>query len=88
MRTLNWISLGVNAFFHLVHLVQTHVFYDGLAPTVFEFASQGSVIFMLLFIFMMESERRGTFFGYGLANALEVTDIIKRYHGARARRKQ
>lgn len=81
MRTLNWLSLGVNVFFHFVHLLQTHVFYDGLAPTVYEGASQGSVIFMLLFIFMMETERRGVFFGYGVATALDVSDIVKRYHG-------
>ena len=82
MRTLNWISLGVNMFFHVVHLAQTHVFYDSLAPTVFEAASQGSVIFMLMFIILLETERRGVFFGYGIANSLDVLDIIKRYHGA------
>ena len=83
MRTLNWISLGVNVFFHFAHLLQTHVFYDALAPTVYEGASQGSVIFMLLFIMMMETERRGIFFGYGIATALDVSDIVKRYHGER-----
>ncbi len=55
-----WASTRV---FILLHFVQTHVFYDGLAQDVSVFSSQGSVIVLLVWVLLMENPRRGLFFG-------------------------
>ena len=57
-----WALLG-NAFFIVLHLLQTRYFYDGLAQDVAEFTSQASVTLMLVAILIMENKRRGMFFG-------------------------
>lgn len=81
MRPINWAMMGINTLFQVLHLVQTHVAYDALAPSVHEMSSQGSVILMLCFILMMETDRRGMFFGYTVALDLSAMDVVKRYHG-------
>src|SRR5512136_3115650 len=63
LHPVNLAALGVNAFFILLHFVQTHIWYDGLAQDVSIFSSQGSVIIMLVWILLMENSRRGLFFG-------------------------
>ena len=55
--------LVVNAVFILLHLLQTYLFYDGLAQNVPVFSSQGSVIGMLVMILILLNARRGLFFG-------------------------
>ncbi len=55
--------LLVNAGFIGLHLLQTGLFYDGLAQYVPIFTSQGSVIVMLVMILIMLAARRGLFFG-------------------------
>ncbi len=83
-RTLhwfNWAALGVNAGFIGLHLLQTHVFYDGLAQDVSIFSSQGSVILLLVMVLIMESRRRGLVFGHPLGMPRAAIDIVKRYHG-------
>ncbi len=83
-RTLhwfNWAALAVNAGFIALHLVQTHVFYDGLAQDVSIFSSQGSVILLLVMVLIMESRRRGLVFTHALGMPRSAIDVIKRYHG-------
>ena len=46
-----------------LHLVQTWLFYDGLAQDVPEWTSQWSVIVLLAAVLMMENQRRGLVFG-------------------------
>lgn len=55
--------LVVNAIFIILHLIQTAIFYDGLAQTVPVMSSQGSVIVMLVLVLIMMNGRRGLFFG-------------------------
>jgi hypothetical protein len=82
LRPFNWWSFGVNGFFCILHLLQTHFMgYDALAPSVHEMASQGSVIIMLVMIVMMETDRRGMFFGQPISLFREAADVVKRYHG-------
>jgi hypothetical protein len=82
LRRINWISLGLNGFFWLLHLLHTHVWYDATAPTAHEMSSQGSVILMLIFVLMMEGPKRGLFFGRsGMRWSLSAVDVVKRYHG-------
>jgi len=81
LHTFNLWALGVNAFFILLHLAQTKLFYDGLAQDVHELTSMGSVVLMLFLILLMENGRRGLFFGYKLNFMTGIGDAAKRYHG-------
>lgn len=81
LRAVNYWALGINALFIALHLVQTHVFYDGLAQDVSIFSSQGSVIVLLVLVFIMENKRRGMFFGRKAPLSNEVVDFVRHYHG-------
>lgn len=59
----NWATIGLNLAFIVLHLVQTHIWFDGLAQDVPIWTSQGSVILMLVFILIIENPRRGLFLG-------------------------
>jgi hypothetical protein len=77
----NIAALTVNAIFIALHLVQTHVWYDGLAQDVHIFTSQWSVILMLVFIVIMENPRRGMFFGKKAPFSKRAVDFVRKYHG-------
>jgi len=81
LHRFNAYALAVNAFFVLLHIVQTRVFYDGLAQDVHETTSMGSVVIMLFLILIMENNRRGMFFGKQLGFMTGVGDAVRRYHG-------
>jgi hypothetical protein len=57
LRTFNYELLAVNGFFHIIHLIQTHWWYSGLAQTVTVWSSQGSVIAILIFVLIIQNER-------------------------------
>lgn len=77
----NVAALGVNAFFITLHLVQTLVWYDGLAQDTPEWTSQTSVTIMLMAILVMENQRRGLAFGVKMPLLTEVGRTIRKYHG-------
>ena len=81
LHPVNLWALGVNVFFIVVHLVQTHIWYDGLAQDVSSFTSQGSVILMLCAILVMENKRRGMFFGAKAPFSERVISFARKYHG-------
>ncbi|CAN5643935.1 hypothetical protein BH10CHL1_BH10CHL1_19620 [soil metagenome] len=81
LHRLNLVALGVNAAFVLLHLLQTHLWYDGLAQNVSIFSSQWSVILMLVLILMMENPRRGLFFGQQAPLGKRAVDFVRKYHG-------
>lgn len=81
MHRLNWIALGVNAAFIVIHLLQTMIWYDGLAQDVSIFSSQASVIIMLVMILHMENQRRGLFFGRKINFLTETGRVARKYHG-------
>lgn len=81
LHRVNVIALGVNAFFIVLHFIQTQLWYDGLAQDVSIFSSQGSVILMLVAILLMENQRRGLFFGKKAPLSKEITGFVRRYHG-------
>ena len=81
LHRVNLVALAVNASFIVVHLVQTQLFYDGLAQDVSIFSSQGSVILLLVFVLIMENRRRGLFFGKPAPISEQVVDFARRYHG-------
>lgn len=81
LHPVNVWALGINALFILLHLLQTHLFYDGLAQDVSILSSQGSVIVLLVLILIMENRRRGMFFGKPAPISREVIDFVRKYHG-------
>lgn len=81
MNRYAWWALGVNAVFSILHLLQTHIWYDGIAQDVSIWSSQVSVIIMLVLILLMENQRRGLFWGKRVPFHKAVTDLARRYHG-------
>lgn len=81
LHWFNVAALGVNALFITLHLLQTHIWYDGLALDVPEFTSQASVVLMLVGILIMENPRRGLAFGYKAPIGARATRAIRKYHG-------
>lgn len=81
LRRLNVLALAANAFFILLHFVQTHIWYDGLAQDVSIWSSQISVIILLVWTLLMENKRRGLFFGKKAPISKQVVDFARRYHG-------
>ena len=81
LRTINLVALGVNALFIVLHFVQTHIWYDGLAQDVSIWSSQGSVILMLVLVLLMENSRRGLFFGKKAPLPKRAVAIARKYHG-------
>ena len=81
LHKFNLQAIGVNAFFILLHIVQTKFFYDGLAQDTHEATSQGSVVIMLFAIMLMENRRRGLLFGHKFKFMFAAGDVVRRYHG-------
>jgi hypothetical protein len=71
----------VNAVFIVLHIVQTTLFYDGLAQFVPVMSSQGSVIVMLVMILILLNFRRGLFFGHKAKLPKQGTKMIANIHG-------
>ena len=81
LRAINYLALGLNAFFILLHMLQTHLWYDGLAQDVSIWSSQLSVIIMLVWVLLMENNRRGMFFGKPLPLSKKIVRVARKYHG-------
>lgn len=81
LHKVNIFALGINAFFILLHVLQTHLWYDGLAQDVSIWSSQGSVVVLLVLVLIMENRRRGMFFGKPAPISRQVVDFVRKYHG-------
>jgi hypothetical protein len=81
LHRFNIAALAANAFFILLHFVQTHLWYDGLAQDVSIWSSQGSVIVLLVWVLLMENNRRGLFFGKKLPIGQQIIRFARKYHG-------
>ena len=81
IHKVNLIALGINAFFIFLHLIQTQIWYDGLAQDTPIWSSQGSVIIMLVWILLMENKRRGMFWGKRIPIKDEIIRWARKYHG-------
>lgn len=81
LHPLNVVALGVNGGFILLHVAQTHVWYDGLAQDVSIWSALGSVALLLVVVLVMENRRRGLFFGRRAPIPGEVVRFLRRYHG-------
>lgn len=82
LTTYNWATLMINGIFIVLHLVQTHIWFDGLAQDVPIWTSQGSVIIMLVLILIIEHPRRGLFMGRKLNKPIsaQVSGFFRRNH--------
>ena len=76
----NYLMLGANLFFILLHLLQTHIWYDGLAQDVPIWTSQYSVIIMLVIILLMLFPVRGAFWGRKLKVSATIRRILRNSH--------
>lgn len=81
LHPVNMVALGVNALFIVLHFVQTHTLYDGLAQDVSIWSSQVSVIIMLVWVLLMENRRRGLAFGKRAPISKEIIEAARKYHG-------
>ncbi|MBM7558445.1 hypothetical protein [Marinitoga litoralis] len=70
-----------NIIFVVLHLIQTHLFYDGIAQDVPIWSSQYSVIVMLVLILFMLDNKRGMFFGKSIGIKKEYIENVKKWHG-------
>ena len=81
IHAVNWIALFGTAGFVALHYAQTALFYDGLGQDLPVFASQGSVILLLVIVLLIEAPRRGLFFGAGRGWFAAIRPGLIRWHG-------
>ncbi len=81
LHDVNWWALGLNGFFCLLHIAQTHLWYDGLAQHVSIWSALVSVAIMLIWVLLMETPRRGLFFGKKPPFSKSIIRAAKKYHG-------
>ncbi len=81
LHPINVIAIAVNVLFVLLHILQTRIWYDGLAQDTSVFSSQASVVLLLVMVLIMENRRRGLVFGKPAPLARPVVDTLRRYHG-------
>ena len=74
--------LSITLFFIFLHLIQTHIWFDGLAQDVPIITSQGSVILMLAIALVLLNPVQGLFLGKkaGKPFTARVTEFIKHTH--------
>jgi len=81
LRWFNWGIIATHLVFIVLHLLQTQLFYDGLAQDVPEVTAQGSVAVMLMIIILFETPRRGLIFGKKFKFKDGFMHIARKYHG-------
>jgi len=81
LHLVNYAALGLNAFFIVLRILQSHLWYDGLAQDVSIWSSQASVAILLIWVLLMENNRRGMFFGKPLPLGKEIIRFARKYHG-------
>ena len=81
LQPIHYISLVVNLLFSVLHVIQTHVTYDGTAQDMSILSSQGSVIVLLIWVLLMENNTRGLVFGYPAPISKELIHFARKYHG-------
>ncbi len=76
------VALVINVIFVFLHLIQTHLWFDGLAQDTPILTSQGSVIVMLAVVLILENPRRGLLVGHraGKPFTSQVVGFFRRAH--------
>jgi hypothetical protein len=65
----------------VLHIIQTQIWYDGLAQHVSIWSALASVAVMLIWVLLMETPRRGLFFGKKVPFSKNLMYAAKKYHG-------
>jgi hypothetical protein len=81
LHPINYLLLAINGLFIGLHFLQTYIWYDALAQDTSIYSSQGAVVLLLVFVLIMETPRRGLFFGKRVPFRQEFLRIIRVYHG-------
>lgn len=81
LHWFNWAMIGTHLVFVFLHIVQSQLFYDGLAQDVAEVTAQGSVAVMLMIIILFEAPRRGLIFGKKFKFKEGFIQVARKYHG-------
>ena len=81
LHPVNVVALAINAAFIAIHLLQTHLTYDGLAQDVSIWSALGSVAILLIWVLLMENDRRGMAFGRRLPLPRELVRFARKNHG-------
>jgi hypothetical protein len=78
----NWAAIIINVVFIVLHLIQTQIWFDGLAQDMPIWTSQGSVIVMLALILVIENPSRGLFLGKRMGKPMtaRVSGFFRRNH--------
>ncbi len=81
LRWFNWALIGTHVVFISLHILQTQIWYDGLAAGVPEITALGSVAVMLMVIIIFETPRRGLIFGRKFKFKDGFLQVVRKYHG-------
>lgn len=80
-RWFNWALIATNVIFIVLHIVQSQLWFDGLAATVPEITALGSVAVLLMVVIILETPRRGLIFGKQFKFKDGFMQIARKYHG-------
>ena len=77
----NWALIMTNVGFIALHIIQSQLWFDGLAASVPEISALGSVAVMLMIIIIFETPRRGLILGKKFKFKDGFMQIARKYHG-------
>jgi hypothetical protein len=81
LHSVNVVALSINAAFIVIHVLQTHFTYDGLAQDVSIWSALGSVAILLIWVLLMENDRRGMAFGHRAPLPRDLVRFARKNHG-------
>jgi uncharacterized membrane protein YhdT len=81
LRWFNWALITTNVAFIILHIVQSQLWFDGLAASVPEITALGSVAVLLMVVIIFETPRRGLIFGNKFKFKDGFIQIARKYHG-------
>jgi len=81
LHAVNIWALAINGVFVLLHFAQTHLWFDGLAQDHPPQYPQYAVILLLVWVLLMENDRRGLLLGKQIPVGRQVASFAKKYHG-------
>ena len=81
LHPVNIWALVINGAFVLLHFVQTHLWFDGLAQDHPPQYPQYAVILLLVWVLLMENRRRGLVLGKRVPIGKQISSFALKYHG-------
>jgi len=81
LRWFNWALIATHIAFIGLHILQSQLFYDGLAADVPEISALGSVALLLMVVIIIETPRRGLIFGKKFKFKEGFVQVARKYHG-------